>query len=145
MGVAVAPGRAWAIDRLADTRVARLGIVGPAGDVRLVPICCARDGDRIVSAVDHKPKSTTALARLTDIRRSGRATLLVDHYDDTDWSALWWVRLSGPAVVHDPTDPRTASGLARLCEKYQQYRDAAPDGPVYSIEIESLTWWRATP
>jgi PPOX class probable F420-dependent enzyme len=113
--------------------------------VRLVPICSACDGARLYSAVDHKPKSTTALARLADITRTGRATLLVDHYDDRDWSALWWVRAAGPAAVHTASDPHTASGIARLREKYEQYRRMPPEGPVYSIEIESLTWWKATP
>jgi PPOX class probable F420-dependent enzyme len=140
-----APERAWAVDRLVEARVAHLGTADRAGAVRLVPICCACDGARLYSAVDHKPKSTTALARLADITRTGRATLLVDHYDDRDWSALWWVRAAGPAAVHTASDPHTATGIARLREKYEQYRRMPPEGPVYSIEIESLTWWKATP
>ena len=139
------PERAWAIDRLVGARVARLGTVAPDGSARLVPICHAGDGTRLYSAVDHKPKSTIALARLADITRTGRATLLVDHYDDRDWSVLWWVRASGPAVVHDPSDPHAATGIDRLRDKYEQYRRTTPEGPVYSIEIESLTWWKATP
>lgn len=143
MGGALAPDRAWALAALAAARIARLGTVGPGGDVRLVPVCCARDGGAIVAAVDHKPKSTTALARLDDIRRTGRATLLVDHYDDRDWANLWWVRVAGPAQVHAPDDPVTARGIAALCAKYEQYRRTPPAGAVYSIAIESLTWWRA--
>lgn len=119
--------------------------MGPTGEIRLVPVCFALDGERIVSAVDHKPKTTTALARLADIERSARATLLVDRYDDADWSALWWVRISGPAVVHAPTDPRSAVAVSRLAEKYPQYRQSPPVGPTYSIAIENLTWWNATP
>jgi PPOX class probable F420-dependent enzyme len=110
-----------------------------------VPVCFARDGDALVSAVDHKPKSTTALARLEDIERTGRATLLVDHYDDADWSALWWVRVVGAASVHSPADPRAASAIRRLTEKYPQYHESPPAGPTYSIEIETVTWWRASP
>lgn len=110
-----------------------------------MPICFACDGARIVSAVDHKPKSTPALARLDDIERTGRATLLVDHYDDVDWSALWWVRVTGPASVHSPTDPRSASAVGQLTEKYAQYRESAPAGSTYAIDIESLTWWKASP
>ena len=139
------PERAWAVDRLVGARVARLGTVAPDGSARLVPLCFAGDETRLYSAVDHKPKSTTALARLADITRTGRATLLVDHYDDRDWSVLWWVRASGPAVVHDPSDPHTAIGVDRLRDKYEQYRRTPPEGPVYSIEIESLTWWKASP
>jgi PPOX class probable F420-dependent enzyme len=109
-----------------------------------VPICFAIDGDRIVSAVDRKPKTTTALARLADIERTGRATLLVDHYDDADWSALWWVRLTGPAEVHAPDDPRSAAARVALSAKYPQYRTSPLVGPTYSIVIDQLTWWRAT-
>jgi PPOX class probable F420-dependent enzyme len=125
--------------------VGRLGTIGPTGEVRLVPICFARDGAAIVSAVDHQPKSTSALARLDDIERVGRATLLVDHYDDEDWSTLWWVRVAGPASVHSARDPRSASGIARLTEKYTQYAQSPPAGPTYSIGIETVTWWRASP
>jgi PPOX class probable F420-dependent enzyme len=137
--------RAWAVDRLVGARVGRLGTVAADGSARLVPVCFAGDESRLYSAVDHKPKSTTGLARLADIARTGRATLLVDHYDDRDWSGLWWVRASGPATVHTPSDPHTAAGIERLRDKYEQYRRHAPQGPVYSIEIESLTWWKASP
>jgi PPOX class probable F420-dependent enzyme len=138
-------GRTWAVDRLVGARVGRLGTVAVDGSARLVPVCFAADESRVYSAVDHKPKSTTALARLADIRRTGRATLLVDHYDDRDWSVLWWVRATGPATVHSPSDPHAATGIDRLREKYEQYRRTPPEGPVYSIEIESLTWWKAAP
>jgi len=117
--------------------------MGGTGELRLVPICFAIDGERIVSAVDHKPKTTTALARLSDIERTGRATLLVDHYDDDDWSALWWVRVAGPAVVHAPTDAGAATARLALSEKYPQYREIPPTGPTFSVTIESLTWWSA--
>ncbi len=137
-------GRAWALARLSAARVARLGTVGPAGQARLVPTCFALLDELIVSAVDHKPKTTTSLARLADIERLGRATLLVDHYDDADWSALWWVRVSGPAAVLPPTDPHTAAAVDRLVAKYPQYRTHPPAGPISTIGIESLTWWRAS-
>jgi PPOX class probable F420-dependent enzyme len=109
----------------------------------MVPCCFALDGARIVSAVDQKPKTTTALARLADITRTGRATVLVDHYDDEDWSALWWVRVAGPAQVHAGDDPLTAQALGALREKYAQYRTSPPAGPVLSVAIEDVTSWRA--
>jgi PPOX class probable F420-dependent enzyme len=137
--------REQALARLGGARVGHLGTVGPDGGVRLVPTCFALDDDRLVSAVDHKPKTTTALARLADIERTGRATLLVDHYDDEDWSALWWVRVSGPATVLSPTEPRGAAAVDCLVDKYPQYRRTRPAGPVSAITIESLTWWSATP
>ena len=48
--------------------------------------------------VDDKPKATTALRRLDNVRAHPAVSLLVDHYDD-DWTRLWWVRVDGTAVV----------------------------------------------
>ena len=67
--------------------------------MRLVPICFVVVDGWLVGAVDHKPKRTGQLRRLDDMEHSGRATVLVDHYDDEDWSLLWWVRVRGRAVV----------------------------------------------
>ena len=97
----------------------------------------------MVSAVDHKPKSTPSLARLADIGRTGRATLLVDHYDDTDWSALWWVRVTGSAAVLGEDDPDASRARRALAAKYRQYQDTPPVGPVYAVALDTLRWWRA--
>ncbi len=145
MGSEVTAGNAWALDRLSGARVARLGTVGPSGDPRLVPVCFALHAGSIVSAVDRKPKTTTALARLSDVERRGRATMLVDHYDDADWSLLWWVRVTGPAVVHRAGEPEADAAIDRLVEKYGQYREQRPGGPVISIATESVASWRASP
>jgi PPOX class probable F420-dependent enzyme len=118
----------------------------------VVPICFALDGDRgsergverVVSAVDHKPKSTPALARLADIARTGRATLLVDHYVDDDWSALWWVRVTGAAAILDGADPTLERARAALVAKYPQYREQPPAGPAYVVALDRLTWWRGS-
>jgi PPOX class probable F420-dependent enzyme len=101
--------------------------------------------DHVVSAVDHKPKTTAALARLTDIERTGRATVLVDEYDDAEWSALWWVRVTGRAVVHSPGTPPADAAADRLVEKYAQYRTNRPRGPVISLALDAVTAWRASP
>ena len=93
----------WVADALDQARVARLGTVNSAGEVLLVPICFAVVDEWIVSAVDHKPKRHHRLRRLDDIEATGTATVLVDHYDD-DWTRLWWVRISGNAVVHRDGD-----------------------------------------
>ena len=47
-----------------SARVARLATVRPDGSPHVVPVCFAVSGDTIYTAVDHKPKSTTELARL---------------------------------------------------------------------------------
>ena len=87
---------AIAEERLALARIGRLATVTPAGRPHIVPVCFTLHDGRIVTAVDAKPKSTTALARLDNVRATGRASLLVDHYDE-DWTRLWWVRVDGPA------------------------------------------------
>jgi PPOX class probable F420-dependent enzyme len=71
---------AIAEDRLAHARIGRLATVTPAGRPHIVPVCFALHDRRIVTAVDAKPKATTELARLENVRATGRASLLVDHY-----------------------------------------------------------------
>ena len=96
------------------------------------------------SAVDHKPKRTVRLGRLRDIRETGRAVLLVDHYED-DWSQLWWIRVSGAAVVHAVDDPIDGAARAALAAKYHQYRERPPTGPVWSVALDEVRWWSAEP
>jgi PPOX class probable F420-dependent enzyme len=129
--------------RLAEARVGRLGTAGDDGVLRVVPVCFALVGDRLVSAVDHKPKRTERLRRLADIRETGRAVLLVDHYEE-DWSQLWWVRVSGAAQVHEPGDEVDALARRALAVKYPQYRDVPPTGPVWSLSLDEIRWWSAS-
>jgi PPOX class probable F420-dependent enzyme len=130
----------WVTEALRDARVGRLGTVDDAGAVRLVPVCFARVGGWLVSAVDHKPKRTGQLRRLDDMRDSGRATLLVDHYDD-DWSQLWWVRVRGRAEVHAEGSVRDAA-LDALQAKYTQYGEHPPTGTVWRVATDEVRWWR---
>lgn len=125
---------------LEAARVARLATHNPRGGIDLVPCTFALvDVDTIVTAVDHKPKRTTQLQRLENIRRNPSVTVLVDHYDD-DWSALWWVRARGDArVVDDPT----ADVIAPLVAKYEQYRDHPPAGAAIVIRVTDLHGWAA--
>jgi len=128
----------------ASARVARLATVNPGLGVDVVPITFALlEGDRLVSIVDQKPKSTTRLRRLTNIRAHPEVTVLVDHYED-DWERLWWVRLRGTAsVVGDGAEFDEA--LEALTDRYPQYVDAPPPGPVVSVAVEDWTGWRADP
>jgi PPOX class probable F420-dependent enzyme len=108
--------------------------------VRLVPVCFAVVGDWVVSAVDHKPKRTGQLRRLDDMRAAGRATVLVDHYDD-DWTQLWWVRVRGRAEVLD-AGPERSTALDALVAKYAQYREHPPSGSVWRVARDEVRWWR---
>ncbi|MET8335037.1 TIGR03668 family PPOX class F420-dependent oxidoreductase [Streptosporangium canum] len=125
--------------RFRDARVARLATADARGRPHLVPVTFDLDGDTVAFAVDHKPKRTTDLRRLRNIAANDRVCLLVDHYDD-DWTRLWWVRADGRArVAGDGADRERA--LARLAERYPQYRDRPPRGPVVLIAVESWTSW----
>lgn len=129
---------------LAGARVARFATLTASGAPHLVPVCFALDGDVVYHAVDHKPKATRRLARLAHLDADPRATLLADRYDDADWSALWWVRADGRArVLEDAGAPEAAHALDLLAERYAQYRDHRPAGPVVALDVERLAGWAA--
>jgi PPOX class probable F420-dependent enzyme len=127
----------------AAARVARLATVGTAGRPHLVPIVFAVAGDVVYSAVDAKPKRTTALRRLENVRRNPRVALLADHYDDSDWDALWWVRADGVARVLDGSDSEARRAIALLAARYAQYRERPPRGQVLAVSVERWSGWRA--
>ena len=130
--------------RLAGSPVARLATLRADGTPRLVPITFVLLGDVVCSAVDDvKPKRSTRLARLDDVRRDPRVALVADHYAD-DWSTLWWVRVDGTAEVHE-SGPLRADALEALIAKYPQYAAAPPAGPVLVITPERWSGWTATP
>jgi PPOX class probable F420-dependent enzyme len=126
---------ATAEERLTAARVGRLATVTGDGRPHVVPVCYTLHQGRIVTAVDAKPKATTALARLENVRATGRASLLVDHYEE-DWSQLWWVRVDGPAEVLE-----SEAAIDALTAKYDQYVSARPAGPVIAITPERWRSW----
>ena len=126
--------------RFAAARVARLATADAKGRPHLVPVTFAVDGDDIYVAVDHKPKTTPALKRLSNIAENPQVSALADRYDD-DWDALWWVRGDGTARVI-ATD--TAVALQLLTARYRQYRDNPPPGPVIAITVERWSGWAAS-
>jgi PPOX class probable F420-dependent enzyme len=131
---------AEARERFAAARVARLATAGTDGHPHLVPIVFAVSGDQIYSAVDAKPKRTTALRRLANVRENPFVALLVDHYDDADWDALWWVRAEGRGRVLEPSDPEAARAVEMLRERYPQQRGA---GVVLAVDVERWSGWSA--
>jgi PPOX class probable F420-dependent enzyme len=130
----------WARGRFDVARVARLATADDFGRPHLVPLVFAVAGSVIHSAVDAKPKSSTALRRLANIAVNPQVSVLVDHYDD-DWSHLWWARADGQARVHiDASVP-----IDVLARRYPQYRAAPPDGPFIAIAIKHWSGWSAAP
>ena len=128
------------LDRFAAQRVARLATVGDDGQPHLVPVTFALRDRIVVIAVDHKPKTTTDLKRLRNIRSHDRVSLLADHYEE-DWTRLWWVRLDGRArIITD--EPGRVGPIGWLVEKYEQYRECAPAGPVIRVDIDQIRSWQ---
>jgi PPOX class probable F420-dependent enzyme len=126
--------------RLGAARVARLATADERGRPHVVPVTFDARDDSIVIAVDHKPKRTTDLKRLRNIRVNPHVSLLADHYED-DWTALWWVRADGTAVVVEDEEGRAAP-IRRLQARYPQYRDVVPTGPVIAIAVTAWRGWR---
>jgi len=128
--------------RFAAARVARLATADAAGRPHLVPVAFAVAGDTIYSAVDAKPKRTRALRRLANVRANPAASLLVDHWDEEDWSRLWWVRADGRGRVLDPGEAEARRAVGLLHERYPRQR---ADGEVLAVEVERWSGWSAKP
>ena len=131
---------AQARERFAAARVARLATVDAGGRPHLVPVVFAVDGDRIYSAVDAKPKRTTALRRLRNVAENPLVALLVDHYDDADWGALWWVRAEGRGRELGLDAPESQRAVELLRERYPQQRAV---GAVLAVDVQRWSGWSA--
>lgn len=131
--------------RFCAERVARLATVEASGQPHLVPIVFAVSGETIYSAVDAKPKRTMALRRLANVAANPHVAALVDHYDDADWDALWWVRADGTGRVLEAWEPEALQAVALLGERYAQHRHLPPTGPVLALDVERWSGWSARP
>lgn len=128
---------------LASARHAHLATTGADGWPHVVPVTFALVGEELVTAVDQKPKTTTALRRLRNVAQNPRTAVLADRYDD-DWTRLWWVRADGVATVERDGPARTAA-LDALVGRYPQYVADRPRGPLVRVRVERWTGWSATP
>jgi len=118
-----------------------LATVNRTGAVDLVPACFVIDGDRVAIPIDSvKPKRSTALGRLRNLERDPRATLLVEHWDAEDWSALWWVRLGLRRTTEPPE--RVAVLERGLRGRYPQYAGTA-FVELLTFRIERVGGWAA--
>jgi PPOX class probable F420-dependent enzyme len=128
-------------ERFAAARVARLATADAGGRPHVVPVVFAVQADVVYSVVDAKPKRTTALRRLRNVAENPSVALLADHYDDSDWDALWWVRAEGVARVLDPAvDDEAARAVKLLRERYPQQRAV---GAVLAVDVERWSGWSA--
>jgi PPOX class probable F420-dependent enzyme len=128
--------------RFAAASVARLATVDARGHPHLVPIVFALARETIYSVVDAKPKRTTQLRRLQNVASNPWASVLVDHYDEADWSELWWVRADGTGRVLDLADAEARGAVELLAKRHPQQQAT---GPVLAIDVERWSSWSARP
>jgi PPOX class probable F420-dependent enzyme len=140
----------WAEDTrrfLEAHRLGHLATVAPDGTPHVLPVCYALDDHALYFVADAKPKRrpARALQRLVNVRATGHAALVVDDWDE-DWTRLAWVLVRGPAAVVDDAAAHAAA-LARLRERYPQYRrmdlDDPAAHPIVRILPERVRTWRA--
>lgn len=135
---------------LAEARRAVLATIAPDGRPRLVPCCFALVSESGVTVIDtpidDKPKSTSdpmRLARVQDVLREPRVSLLVDRWDE-DWSRLGWLRIEGLARLLDPGPPAHASSVAALRDRYPRYRSHDLEHrPIIRITPTRVVDWHA--
>ena len=125
-------------------RVGRLATVDDQGGPHIVPVCFALDEGVIYSAIDEKPKRAGArLRRLRNIEANPQVQLLLDVYDDADWSRLRYVQLRGRARIVESGEEH-GRAIALLRARYAQYADMAlEERPVIAVEIERVVEWES--
>ncbi|MET8877873.1 TIGR03668 family PPOX class F420-dependent oxidoreductase [Nocardia sp. NPDC004604] len=128
-------------ERFIAEPVARLATVSADLHPHLVPIVFAVADDIIYTAVDAKPKTTTALRRLANIAANPSVAVLADHYSD-DWTQLWWTRADGIARIADDSEALLAQQL--LTARYPVYLTQPPPGPVIAIDVVRWSGWSAS-
>jgi PPOX class probable F420-dependent enzyme len=110
---------------LRRARIAHLATVNQDGSAHVIPIVFATARGRIYFAVDKKPKRKAAVAklrRIQNIRRTGRATFLIDEYNE-NWARLRYLLVYCKAELLKEADTKEREKASRLLKaKYpQQY------------------------
>lgn len=135
----------WAVDFVREARAGRLATASADAEPHVIPCVYVLLDNAIYSVVDEKPKSGRRLLRLRNIDASGKAALVVDHYEE-DWSKLAFVLIRGPATTIAADDPRYLPALQTLREKYPQYHDMSlEDSEMVVLEAERWVAWRGEP
>jgi hypothetical protein len=119
-----------------------LSTINPTRGIDSVPVCFVVTGGLVGIPIDTvKPKRSTRLTRLRNLEADPRATLLVEHWDPDDWSALWWVRVS---LEHITSADATRLALrALLSAKHAQYANGGIED-VIVLKITAVHTWQAT-
>lgn len=122
--------------------VARLATADAQGVPHVVPICFVVPDDTLYLTIDQKPKQDARrLKRLRNIAENNQVAVIIDRYDDADWSRLGWVMLRGPAEIIEHGAEHAAAQSA-LKARYPQYRDMALAGlPVIAVRVARVAQW----
>ncbi|MBV9095275.1 MAG: pyridoxamine 5'-phosphate oxidase family protein [Streptosporangiaceae bacterium] len=129
--------------RLASHDHGILCTVQPERGVDAVPVAYAVDDDGYLGVpIDRvKPKASLRLQRERNLEADPRAALLVEHWDPSDWSRLWWVRAE-LRWQGDTAAGRAAAFAARLAGRYPQYQEQ-PFARVLVLHIVGVVGWAA--
>jgi PPOX class probable F420-dependent enzyme len=124
-------------------RVGHLATVDADGVPQVLPICFALVEATVYVAIDEKPKvgDPSRLKRLRNIAGNPQVAIVVDVYDDQDWSRLGFVLVRCTArVLMEGTEHIQA--IAALRGKYGQYqRMRLEERPVIAADIVRVTTW----
>ena len=88
-----------------------------------------------------KPKTSSRLQREVNLAADPRGSLLIERWEDDDWSRLWWVRAE-LRHVSDPPSSLTDDLADRLAGTVPQYADK-PFHRVLVCRIVRVTGWTA--
>jgi PPOX class probable F420-dependent enzyme len=124
-------------------RSGRLATVDPRGRPHNVPICYALLDGSVYTPIDEKPKTgdPRELRRIRNILANPNVCLVVDHYEDEDWTRLGWLQVRGTASLVEDASERTRA-LAALRARYRQYRTMALEElPLLKITPTRLVSW----
>lgn len=127
---------------LLASRVGHLATADEAGQPYLVPCCFTLIDDRVVTAIDEKPKQVAGarLRRIQNILANPKVALSVDHYEE-DWTKIGFVLVLGEAAVIEPGRQQPAA-LAALRAKYRQYGPMRLEAqPLIEITPTRVTGW----
>jgi PPOX class probable F420-dependent enzyme len=129
----------WAQAMLNDERVARLAYLDGDDRPRVLPVVFAVAEETVWGVIDTKPKRTPELARVRWLRRRPEVAFCLDVYDDA-WEGLAWLQLLGRVrLVNAPEEPGV---LEALRERYPQYQERTPPGPLLRLGLDRALWWR---
>lgn len=135
-------GSAQATARLRAASHGILATIHPQRGPDLLPVVYVTCEEHLTIPIDKvKSKSTDKLQRETNLTRDPRAALLVEQWDDADWSRLWWVRADLVYLV-DPSPAIVDALTERLAAAVPQY-GSKPFHRILVFRVTRVSGWAA--